>query len=98
MSEIQDRRRLDHWSVDKRIPLALVLAIAVQTGAAVWWAATISGRVDSVMMRVATIEKDGEAAGELKDRIVRLEVTSETTAATLMRMEGKIDDLRKEGP
>lgn len=34
-----------HWSVDKRVPLALIITILFQTGVAVWWASSITGRV-----------------------------------------------------
>lgn len=31
------------WHLDRRIPIALILAIIGQTAGAVWWASTISG-------------------------------------------------------
>lgn len=34
------------WHIGKEVPLAMIFAIALQTFAAVWWAATITGRVD----------------------------------------------------
>ncbi len=36
------------WHLDKRFPVALLFAIAVQTGTAIWWAATTSARISSV--------------------------------------------------
>lgn len=36
------------WHIDKRLPLALLFAIAVQTGTAIWWAATTSARISNV--------------------------------------------------
>jgi hypothetical protein len=36
------------WHLDKRVPLALIFAIAVQTGTAIWWAATTTGRISNV--------------------------------------------------
>lgn len=33
------------WHLDRRIPIALILAIIGQTAGAVWWASTISGTV-----------------------------------------------------
>ena len=33
------------WHFDKRIPIALIGAIFVQTGAAFWWASSINERV-----------------------------------------------------
>jgi hypothetical protein len=34
------------WHLDKRVPIAIITAIAVQTFGIVWWAATLSARVD----------------------------------------------------
>ncbi len=33
------------WHLDKRVPVVLILTIALQTGGAIWWAATIAGEV-----------------------------------------------------
>jgi cold shock CspA family protein len=30
------------WHLDRRVPVALILTIAVQTAAAIWWAASVS--------------------------------------------------------
>lgn len=35
------------WKLDRHIPIAVIFAMLVQTGGAVWWAAGISGRVDT---------------------------------------------------
>jgi hypothetical protein len=61
----------DHWTVDRRIPLALILAIVVQTGGIVWWAASASERLNN-------LEKKVELAGPHADRLTRVEVKLET--------------------
>lgn len=38
----------ESWHVDKRIPLALIGAILIQTGSAFWWASSINERVTSL--------------------------------------------------
>jgi hypothetical protein len=35
------------WKLDRHIPIAVIFAMLVQTGGAVWWAAGISSRVDT---------------------------------------------------
>ena len=35
------------WKVEKKIPLALIFAMLIQTGGALWWAASITGEVRS---------------------------------------------------
>ena len=39
------RSQEEPWHFDKRIPLALIGTILVQTGAAFWWASSINERV-----------------------------------------------------
>lgn len=42
----------EHWTVDKRVPLALILTLAMQTAGAIWWASSVSGRVDQLEQAV----------------------------------------------
>lgn len=58
------------WHLDKRIPIAIILAILAQTGAGFWWAATTSERV-------STLEKRVDASAPQSDRLTRLEVNVE---------------------
>lgn len=44
------------WHLDRRIPIALILAIIGQTAGAVWWASTISGTVADHARRVTLLE------------------------------------------
>jgi small-conductance mechanosensitive channel len=52
--------------VDRRLPIALLGAIALQSATAVWWAATVSQRVD-------VLEKRSEALSSQGERLVRVE-------------------------
>lgn len=55
------------WHVDRKIPLALILTIIVQTGGVVWWGASISARID-------VLEKRADSAAPQGDRLTRVEV------------------------
>lgn len=46
----------DGWHLDKRIPIALILAVLMQGLAAAWYAATLSSRVDAIDRRTANLE------------------------------------------
>jgi len=61
------RRAEDHWHLDKRIPLALIVTIVMQTLAATWWAASVDARLTFVEDTAAT-------SREVSERITRLEV------------------------
>lgn len=55
------------WHLDKKVPIALILAIIVQTAGMVWWGATTSERLNAVERRVEMTAPQG-------DRLTRVEV------------------------
>lgn len=67
MSEPEQDR---HWHLDRRVPLALIVTILLQTGGIVWWAAGISARVDQ-------LEKQHVSLSPSTERIVRVETKLE---------------------
>jgi len=82
---IEERRVADtQWHLDKKVPVALILAILFQTGVALWWAAAISGRVEQ-------LEKTTLSRSNIPDRVTRLEVILEQLPKTLDRIEQKLD-------
>lgn len=46
------------WHVGKEIPLAMLFAILVQSGAAIWWAATLSAKLDDLSYQVAALSAE----------------------------------------
>jgi len=54
------------WHLDKRVPIALILTIFIQTVGIVWWAATVTSRVDR-------LEEKANIAQELNNRVIRME-------------------------
>ena len=77
-----------HWTVDRRVPLALILTIVTQTAGIVWWASAQSARLDSAETRLAAIE-----SVKTETRLVRLEETMANLKPTLDRIETKLDRL-----
>lgn len=82
------------WHLDKRVPIALIFAIMMQSAAAVWWASGISERMSQ-------IERRQEAAGarsENQDDLLakqgqRIAVLTEAVANTnrnLERLSGEV--------
>ena len=74
----------EHWHLDKRVPIALIVAIAVQSTAAVWWAATQTARVDAVERTVLTHDQ----------RIDALDRASAAAAVLAGRMEAELAGIR----
>ncbi len=56
--DLVEPRRRERWHVGKEIPIAVMLTLLVQTGGIVWWAATVSGKLDSVMAQVSELRSE----------------------------------------
>jgi hypothetical protein len=72
------------WHLDRKVPIALIVALAAQTGAVSWWAATLSVRVDLLERQVTTI-------GPQAERIIRLESKVDGISGTLSEIKTLID-------
>ena len=59
------------WHLDRKVPIALILTLIMQTGGIVWWGATMSARINA-------LEEKAVVAGPQGDRLTRLEVKVET--------------------
>lgn len=68
----------------KRIPAALVAALAVQTIAGLLWAGGAAARI-------ATLEQRVEEQRLVAERLARLEAQGEATAAAVERIERRLE-------
>ena len=73
------------WQVDRHIPLALILTIAIQTVGVVWWAATLTGRVNDLE---AKVHAQGQAIAPIIERSIRVETRLESVHERLGEMTG----------
>ncbi len=73
----------EHWAVDKRIPLALIISLALQTAGFAFWMGQLS-------TRVAQNERVISGAQNTSDRLTRLEVTLENVAQGMSRVEREL--------
>ena len=75
------------WHLDRRVPLAMILAIIMQTCTFIWWASSLTERVN-------TLERERVATAPQGDRLTRVEVKVEGVQTSLDRIERLI---RREG-
>jgi len=66
MSQNDDDPASQNWHIDKRIPVAIIVTIVMQSMAAVWFASGIAHRVEN-------LERIQSASAPQGDRIIRLE-------------------------
>lgn len=71
------------WHVDKRVPIALMITIGIQTAGIVWWASDISARVGYVERQISTTAPQA-------DRLTRVEVRVESIQEGVNRIERMI--------
>lgn len=78
---------MQDWKIDKHIPVAVIIAMLLQTFAVVWWAAQLEARVQ-------VIELDIRQNTQLIERVSRVEEKVSALKESSLRIEGKLDSLR----
>ena len=86
-----NQRDEDHWTFDKRIPVALIGTLVVQLAMGVWWVSALNSRVselergaDKVLIRSASNDTD---MGTVKERVLKLEIN-------LTNINTKLDEIK----
>lgn len=72
---------LTGWHLDKRVPLALIIALIAQTITFGMWVGSINTRVDQ-------LEARADDTQGLRDRLIRIETLQETILERLGRDDG----------
>lgn len=72
------------WHLDKRVPISLIVMLALQMVAFIWWASDLNSRV-------GVLEKSSPKAAELSERMARIEEQVKSAGYTLNRIENKLD-------
>jgi hypothetical protein len=67
-----DEQNRGHWSLDKRVPVALIFGLLMQTAAVAYWVAGVENRGLSNERRIAVIES---AVQQVPERLTRIETT-----------------------
>lgn len=92
MTEAADKQEWErHWHLDRKVPVALIVALAAQTVAMVWWAATLSIRVDQ-------LEQKAVASAPQAERIIRLESKVDVIADKITEIRAAIVNPQREPP
>jgi hypothetical protein len=75
MSEEEPVTRATHWSVDKKIPIALIVTLVLggigQTIGIVWWAAGVNAGMDQFKMELARIAAANAADKAEQSALIR---------------------------
>jgi len=77
------------WHLDKRVNISIILAVAAQTAAGIWWASAINTRVER-------LEQDKAVAlvpPTMTDRMSRVEAFIDTIRSDISEIKGDVKAL-----
>lgn len=71
------------WHLDRRVPLALIFTLFIQTGGAIWWASGITAAQEAVV----------KSQVGLTTRVERLEAGRDEQSSRMVRVETQIGNV-----
>lgn len=88
----------ESWHLDRRVPLALIFALLVQTAGIVWWAATLQAENEGQETRISRLEQQNAQSTVLGERLARLEERLEGVRSDTARIERLLRALVQDFP
>lgn len=92
----------ESWHLDKKVPIAMMTAILLQTGGMIWWASGLEEKVRAhttalfdQAQRIVKLEDARLAAAE---RLSKIETLATSIADSVSRIERKVDADRERAP
>jgi hypothetical protein len=70
----------EHWAIERRIPIALLTALAIQTGVWIWQSAVVWARLEQLEKKVEAMAPQGE-------RLVRVETKTDLLIAQIVKVK-----------
>lgn len=92
MTEVD--RRENHWSLDKRIPISVVVVVLLQSAGLVIWGSKLDSRVSN-LEKLQAEQTSRTAMHNLPERITRLEVEQRYTTLLLQDVSKDVKEIRK---
>lgn len=91
----QERRRMEIWWLDRRIPVGLILALLLQAASIVWWAASKERQDEFQDSRLARTEQIllniSSAQSLMLERLARIEARSENQLEILKQLQKRAE-------
>lgn len=87
----------EHWSFDKKIPLAVIMALFVQTAGMVWWVSKQESRITALeqsgVAGLTRLDATDKAVSDSGKTIARIEERQTAAFDASKRIEAKLDKL-----
>jgi hypothetical protein len=91
-----------NWHLDKKVPIGLMLGLALNAGLGIWYASKLDSRIsyleqDGVRTSL-TIDKIQQTGSANENRLTRVEDHTESILDIVRRLEGRRDPFPRELP
>jgi len=87
-----------HWTIDRRIPLALITTLLIQFGGFIWWFSSVESRLTVKEQRLARVEQrlddDQRTISTIVERLARIEERSNAQLELLRRIDTRLQERR----
>lgn len=80
---------LEHWHLDKKVPITIIIALFFQTITFIYIATTWKTEID---YRIGSLEKSAEERKNQESRIVAVEQKIGFIAETVQRIDRRMED------
>ena len=85
-----------HWSIDRRIPLALIATLLMEFGGFVWWFSSVESRLTMKEQRLSRVEQrlddDQRMISFIGERLARIEERTNAQIDLLKRIETRLSE------
>lgn len=88
-----------HWSIDRRVPLGLIVTMTLQIAGMIWWARGMQADVDAGVSRIGEHERRLKIIDDVRDRerigerMATLENELRNQSALLRRIDERTERL-----
>jgi hypothetical protein len=87
-----DTVRKDHWHLDKKVPIMLIIALAGHLGGSIWFFRGMVAELHETQRRVTVLES-ARLAERVSERLAVVEAQVADTKAATLRVEANVQKL-----
>lgn len=99
MAQMEDKDHVESWHLDKKVPIAIILALAAHLGGFIWWASAQTAWRETTEMRLlreeAQSQRNIEWSSGVSQQLAALKATTDAMRGALDRIERGIDGNRR---
>jgi len=99
MMAVTNRSPANHWTLDKKVPVAIILVLVTQFIGGLWFMAKLDSKVEDQAARIARTEAQistiDREARDFGNRIARIEEKTSAMLQILQRVDTTLERVRR---